>query len=151
MKYLITPNPNGTYMTNSGAPVDIAVAEHGKDYADEAAFAAAFKLVPREAYAARQTALAKLQHTFDEDLAKGYRDATLGISIAIEDADRQQFNDLDAHLTRKAAPNDQPVTIKLLDGTIHTLTCADFHQLIIRAGDYYLALWSALQQKKAAL
>ena len=80
-----------------------------------------------------------------------YRDTALGITIAIEDADRRQFNDLDTHLTRKDAPGDFQITIKLLDGTLHTLTCADFHQLIIRAGDYHLALWTALQQKNAAL
>jgi len=138
-------------MTANGTPVDIVPADHGKDYADEAAFAAAFKLMPRAAYAARQTALAKLQHTFDESLAKGYHDVALGITIAIEDADRWQFNDLDTHPTRKGAGDDFQITIKLLDGTLHTLTCADFHQLIIRAGDYYLALWSDLQQKNAAL
>lgn len=151
MKFLITPNSKGAYMTEAGNPVDITPAEHGKDYADEATFAAAFKLTLRAAYAARQTALAKLQHTFDENLAKGYHDTVLGITIAIEDADRRQFNDLDTHLTRKGTPDDATITIKLLDGTLHTLTCADFHQLIIRAGDYYLSLWSDLQQQKAAL
>lgn len=138
-------------MTANGTPVDIVPADHGKDYADEAAFAAAFKLMPRAACAARLTALAKFQHTFDESLSKGYHDVALGITIAIEDADRRQFNDLDTHLTRKGAGDDFQITIKLLDGTLHTLTCADFHQLIIRAGDYYLALWSDLQQKNAAL
>jgi len=151
MKFLITPAPKGAYMTDAGNPVDITHAEHGKDYADEAAFAAAFKLLPRAAYAARQTALAGLQRKFEEDLAKGYHDTALGITIAMEDADRRQFNDLDTHLTRKGAPGDFQIAIKLLDGTLHSLTCADFHQLIIRAGDYYLALWTDLQQKKAPL
>ena len=150
MKFLITPAPKGAYMTDAGNSVDITQAEHGKDYADEAVFAAAFNLLPRAAYATRQTALAKLQQKFDEDLAKGYHDTALGITIAIEDADRRQFNDLDTHLSRKGAGDDATITIKLLDGTLHALTCADFHQLIIRAGDYYLALWTDLQQKKAA-
>ena len=151
MKFLITTAPKGAYMTEAGNPVDVTPAEHGKDYADEAAFAAAFKLLPRAAYAARQTALAKLQQKFEEGLAKGYRDTALGITIALEDADRRQFNDLDTHLTRKGASGGFQITIKLLDGTLHALTCADFHQLIIRAGDYYLALWIDLQQQKAVL
>ena len=151
MKFLITPAPKGAYMTDAGNSVDITQAEHGKDSADEAAFAGAFKLLPRAAHAARQTALAGLQMKFDETLAKGYRDTALGITIAMEDADRRQFNDLDTHLARKGAPGDFQITIKLLDGTLHALTCADFHQLIIRAGDYYLALWTDLQQSKAAL
>jgi len=151
MKFIITPAPKGAYMTATGVPVDITPAEHDKEYADETAFAAAFKLLPRAAFAARQTSLAKLQQKFDEDLAKGYHDTELGITIAIEDADRRQFNDLDTHLTRKCAPSDFQITIKMLDGTLHSLTCADFHQLIIRAGDYYLALWTDLQQKKALL
>ena len=138
-------------MTETSNPVDIQPADHGKDYVDEAAFAAAFKLLPRAAYAARQTALAGLQKKFDDALAKGYHDTILGITIAIEDADRRQFNDLDTHLTRKSTPSDFQITIKLLDGTLHNLACADFHQLIIRAGDYYLALWTDLQQKKATL
>lgn len=151
MKFLITLAPKGAYMTDAGTAVDITPAEHGKDYADELAFAAAFKLLPSAAYAARQTAFAKLQTKFDDDLTKGYRDAALAITIAIEDADRRQFNDLDAHLARKGAPGDFQITIKLLNGTLHNLTCGDFHQLIIRAGDYYLALWTDLQQTKAAL
>ena len=151
MKFLITPAPKGAYMTATGTSVDIAPAEPGKDYADETAFAAAFNLLTRAAYATRQTALAKLQEEFDEDLAKGYHDTALGITIAIEDADRRQFNDLDTHLTRKGEPGDFQITIKLLDGMLHSITCADFHQQIIRAGDYYLALWTDLQQKKAAL
>ena len=151
MKFLITPAPKGAYMIETGNPVDIQPAEHGKDYADEAAFTAAFKLLPREAYAARQTALAKLQQKFDDDLAKGYHDTALGITIAIEDADRRQFNDLDTHLGRKGAPDDATITIKLLDGSLHLLTRGEFHELLIHAGDYYLALWTDLQQKKAAL
>ena len=151
MKFLITPAPKGAYMTANGAPVNIAPTEHGKNYADEAAFATAFKLVPRETYAARQTALAKLQGKFDVDLSKGYHDTALAITIAIEYADRRQFNDLDTHLARKCAPGDFQITIKLLDGTLHSITCAEFHELIIRAGDCYLALWTDLQQKKAAL
>ena len=151
MKFLITPAPKGAYMTDAGTAVDITPAEHGKDYADEVAFATAFKLLPRAAYAAKQTALAGLQKKFEDDLAKGYHDTALGITIAIEDADRRQFNDLETHLTRKAVPDDFQITIKLLDGALHALTCADFRQLIIRAGDYYLALWTDLQQKKAAL
>ena len=151
MKFLITPAPKGAYMTETGNPVDIQPADHGKDYVDEVAFAAAFNLLPRAAYAAKQTALAGLQKKFDDDLAKGYHDSALGITIAIEDADRRQFNDLDTHLTRKGVADDFQITIKILDGTLHALTCADFHQLIIRAGDYYLALWTDLQQSKAAL
>ena len=124
---------------------------HGKDYADEAAFATAFKLTARAAYAEKQTALAKLQRKFEADLVKGYADKELGISIAIGDADRQQFNDLEQHLTRKSVADDQPVAIKLLDGSLRQITRGQFHQLLIRAGDYYLSLWSSLQQKKAAL
>ncbi|XHR29796.1 MAG: hypothetical protein ACFUZC_04425 [Chthoniobacteraceae bacterium] len=151
MKFQITPAPKGAYMTDTGAPVDILPSEHGKDYADEVTFSAALKLTLRAAYAARQTDLAKLQQEFDENLAKGYHDATLGITIAIEDADRRQFNDLDTHLTRKGTMDNATITIKLMDGTLHTIAYGDFHQLIIRAGDYYLALWTALQQQKAAL
>ena len=151
MKYLITPTPKGAYMTVAGVPVDIVPAEHGKDYADETAFASAFKLVTRDAYAAKQTALAKLQRQFEVDLAKGYKDEELGITIAITDGDRQQFNDLEQHLIRKSVADEQPVGIKLLDGSLHQLTRGQFHQLLIRAGDYYLSLWSNLQQKKSAL
>ena len=151
MKFLITPAPKGAYMTDAGTAVNITPAEHGKDYADEAAFAAAFKLMRRETYAARQTALAKLQQKFDDDLAKGYRDTALDLTIAIEDADRRQFNDLDTHLARKGVPDEASITIRLLDGSLHQLTRGEFHQLIIRAGDYYLALWTDLQQKKAAV
>ena len=151
MKFLITPTPKGVYMTDAGNPVDITPADHGKDYADEAAFAAAFKLRSREAHAARQTALAKLQKEFEAALAKGYHDATFGITMAIEDADRRQFNDLDTHLARKGVGDDATITIKLLDGSLHPLTRGEFHELLIRAGDYYLALWTDLQQKKAAL
>jgi hypothetical protein len=151
MKFLILPNPKGAYVTPAGVPVDVAASEHGKDYADEAAFAAAFKLTARVAYAERQTALAKLQKEFEADLAKGYSDKELGVAIAISDADRQQFNDLEQHLTRKSVADDQPVAIKLLDGSLRQITRCQFHQLIIRAGDYYLSQWSSLQQKKAAL
>ena len=138
-------------MTEIGNPVDIQPANHGKDYADEAAFAAAFKLLPRAAYAAKQTAVAKLQKEFEAALTKGYHDTALGITIAIEDTDRQQFNDLDTHLARKGVPDDAAITIKLLDGSLHPLTRGEFHQLLIRAGDYYLGLWTDLQQKKAVL
>jgi hypothetical protein len=151
MKFLINPNPKGTYMTTSGLSVDVIPSDHGRDYADEAAFAAAFKLTARDAYAQKQTALAKLQKEFESDLAKGYADKELGITIAIGDGDRQQFNDLEQHLTRKAVADDQPVAIKLLDGSPHQITRGQFHQLLIRAGDCYLSLWSNLQQKKAAL
>ncbi len=151
MKFLITPAPKGAYMTTTGAPVDILPTEHGKDYADESAFAAAFRLVPREAYAARQTGQYKLQQKFDADLRKGYHDTALNIIIAIEDADRRQFNDLELHLVRKAVPDDQSISIKLFDGSLHHITRVQFHELLIRAGDYYLSLWSALQQKKSAL
>lgn len=138
-------------MTGAGIPVDIVPAEHGKDYADETAFASAFKLVTRDAYAAKQTALSKLQRQFEADLAKGYTDKEPGITIAIGDGDRQQFNDLEQHLTRKAVADDQLVAIKLLDGSLHQVTRGQFHQLLICAGDYYLSLWSNLQQKKSAL
>ena len=138
-------------MTPKGTPVDIAPSDHGKDYADEASFAAAFKLTAKDAYAAKQTAVAKLQKEFESDLAKGYADKELGITIAIEDGDRQQFNDMEQHLTRKSASDDAPVTIKALDGSLHQITRAQFRQLLIRAGDYYLSLWGTLQQKKAAL
>ena len=151
MKYLITPTPKGAYMTGAGVPVDIVPTEHGKDYADEAAFASAFKLMARGAYAQKQTALANLQKEFVAYLAKGYADKDLCITIAIADGDRQQFNDLEQHLTRKAVADEQPVGIKLLDGSLHQLTRGQFHQLLIRAGDYYLSLWSNLQQKKSAL
>ena len=151
MKFLITPAPKGAYMTKAGNPMDIQPAEHGKDYADEAAFVTAFKLVPREAYAARQTALAELQRKFEATMAKGYNDTALGVTIGIEDADHRQFNDLDTHLARKGAPGDASITIKLLDGSLHTLTRGEFHELLIRAGDYYLALWTDLQHKKSAL
>ena len=137
-------------MTDTGNPVDIAPAEHGKDYSDEAAFAAAFKLTAKDAYAAKQTALAKLEKDFEADLSKGYADKELGIVIAIGDGDRQQFNDLEQHLTRKAVPDDQPVTIKLLDGSLHQVTRGQFHQLVIRAGDYYLSRWNDRQQKMIA-
>ena len=151
MKFLITPNPKGAYVTFAGISVDITASDHGKDYADEAAFATAFKLTTRAAYAEKQTAQAKLQKEFEADLAKGYADKELGITIAIADGDRQQFNDLEQHFTRKAVPDDQPVTIKLLDGSLHQITRGQFHELLILAGDYYLSLWSTLQQKKAAL
>lgn len=151
MKFLITPNPKGAYITPNGTSIDITSSDHGKDYADEAAFAAAFKLMARDAYAQKQTATAKLQKEFESDLAKGYADKELGFTIAIEDVDRRQFNDLEQHLVRKAVPDDQPVTIKLLDSGLHQITRGQFRQLLIRAGDYYLSLWSALQQKKAAL
>jgi hypothetical protein len=150
MKFLITSNPKGAYITEAGNPVDITPAEHGKDYADEAAFASAFKLLPREVYAARQSALAELQRKFEGALAKGYHDVELGVTIAIGDVDRRQFNDLDTHLARKGVPDDAPITIKLLDGSLHLLTRGEFHSLLIHAGDYYLALWTDLQQKKAA-
>lgn len=151
MKFLITPNPKGAYMTPNGTPVNITPSDHGKDYADEATFAATFKLTARDVYAQRQTTLAKLQKEFESDLAKGYADKELGITIAIEDADRQQFNDLEQHLTRKSTVDDDPVTIKALDGNLHQITRGQFRQLLIRAGDYYLSLWGTLQQKKAAL
>ena len=138
-------------MTEAGNPVNIQPSEHGKDYADEAAFAAAFKLLPRGAYAAQQTALAEFQRKFEAVIAKGYHDTALGITIAIEDTDRQQFNDLDTHLARKGTPDDAMITVKLLDGSLHPLARGEFHELLIRAGDYYLALWTDLQQKKAAL
>ncbi|XHR30427.1 MAG: hypothetical protein ACFUZC_07660 [Chthoniobacteraceae bacterium] len=150
-KYLIVPNLKGAYVTSTGVPVDIAASDHGKDYADEAAFAAAFNLTTKDAYAAKQTALAKLQKDFEADLAKGYVDKELGITIAIGDSDRQQFNDLEQHLIRKAVPDNQAVTIKALDGSLHQITRVQFHELLIRAGDYYLSLWGTLQQKKAAL
>jgi hypothetical protein len=151
MKFLITPNSKGAYMTPNGTPVDIAPSDHGKEYADEAAFSAAFKLTARDAYAQKQTALAKLQKEFESDLAKGYADKELGITIAIGDADRQQFNDLEQHLTRKSAADDASVTIKALDGNLHQITRGQFRELLIRAGDYYLSLWNTLQQKKADL
>lgn len=151
MKFLIVPNPKGTYVTSAGFPVNIAPSEHGKDYADEATFATAFKLTTEDAYAQKQTALAKLQKEFEADLAKGYADKDLGVTIAIADGDRQQFNDLEQHLSRKAVADDEPVTIKLLDGSLHQITRGQFHQLLIRAGDYYLSLWSTLQQKKSTL
>ena len=151
MKFLIIPNPKGSYVTPAGVPVDVVASEHGKDYADEGAFSAAFKLTARVAYAEKQIARAKLQKEFEADLAKGYSDKELGISIAIGDGDRQQFNDLEQHLARKAVPDDQPVTIKLLDGSLRQITRVQFHELLIHAGDYYLSLWSSLQQKKAAL
>jgi hypothetical protein len=151
MKFLIIPNSKGTYVTPAGIPVDVVASEHGKDYADEPAFASAFKLIARDAYAKKQTALAKLQKEFEADLAKGYTDKELGITIAIEDGDRQQFNDLEQHLTRKVVADDQPVAIKLLNGSLRQITRSQFHQLLIRAGDYYLSLWGSLQQKKAAL
>ncbi|XHR27598.1 MAG: hypothetical protein ACFUZC_16860 [Chthoniobacteraceae bacterium] len=131
--------------------MDITPSDHGKDYADESAFAAAFKLIPRDAYAVKQTALAKLQKEFEASLVKGYADKDLGFTIAIEDGDRQQFNDLEQHLTRKSAADDDPVTIKALDGNLHQITRGQFRQLLIRAGDYYLSLWGTLQQKKADL
>ena len=151
MKFLIVPDPKGSYVTPTGVPVDIQSSEHGKDYADEAAFSTAFKLTAKDAFAARQTALAKLQKEFEADLAKGFVDKDLGITIAIGDGDRQQFNDLEQHLSRKVVPDGQPITIKLLDGSLHQITRGQFHQLLIRAGDYYLSLWSNLQQKKIAL
>jgi len=102
MKFLIVPNPKGAYVTPAGVPVDIQSSEHGKDYADENAFAVAFKLTTKDAFAARQTAQSKLQREFEADLAKGYADKDLGVNIAIGDGDRQQFNDLEQHLARKA-------------------------------------------------
>ncbi len=151
MKYLIIPSPNGVYVTSAGIPVNILPSEHGREYADEATFATAFKLMPKDTYAAKQTALAKLQKDFETDLSKGYADTELGITIAIEDGDRQQFNDLEQHLTRKAAPDDQLVTIKALGGSLNQISRGQFRQLMVRAGDYYIFLWSTLQQKKAAL
>jgi hypothetical protein len=151
MKFLITHNPKGAYMTPNGTSVDITPSDHGKDYADEATFAATFNLMARDAYAQKQTALAKLQKEFEADLAKGYADKELGLTIAIGDGDRQQFNDLEQHLTRKSAADDAPVTIKAIDGSLHQITRGQFRQLLIRAGDYYLSLWGTLQQKKAVL
>ncbi|XHR30518.1 MAG: hypothetical protein ACFUZC_08135 [Chthoniobacteraceae bacterium] len=151
MKFLITPNSKGAYMTAGGIPVDIVSSDHGKDYADEAAFAAAFKLTAKDAYTKMQTALTKLQKEFETDLAKGYADKELGLTIAIEDGDRQQFNDLEQHLVRKAVSDDQTMTIKLLDGSLYQITRGQFHQLLIRAGDYYLSLWNTMQQKKSVL
>ena len=150
MKFLIVPNQKGSYVTPTGVPVDIQSSEHGKDYADESAFATAFKLTAKDVFAARQTTLGKLQRDFESDLAKGYADKDLGITIAIGDGDRQQFNDLEQHLSRKAVPDNQLIIIKLLDGSLHQITRGQFHQLLIRAGDYYLTLWSNLQQKKIA-
>lgn len=150
-KFLIVPNPKGAYVTSTGIPVDIVPAEHGRDYADETAFASAFNLTAKDAYAQKQTALAKLQKEFEADLAKGYTNKDLGFTIAIEDGDRQQFNDLEQHLTRKAAADDESVTLKAIDGNLHQITRGQFRQLLICAGDYYLSLWSTLQQQKAAL
>ena len=151
MKFLIQEDPKGAYTMPNGVPVNVVPADHGKDYADQAAFLSAFKIVTRDAYIATQTAISKAKAAFDAALKKGYSDTTLAISIAIEDEDRAQFDALETHLTRKAEPDDTVITIKLLDGTPHQLTCGQFRDLVIRAGDYYLSLWTSLQTTLAGI
>lgn len=71
MKFQVTPSASGGYMTPNGSTVSITPADHGKDYADEATFAAALKLTARALYVARQTKISALQRALEKTLALG--------------------------------------------------------------------------------
>jgi hypothetical protein len=93
--------------------------------------------------------LKMVQSGFDSALAKGYSDATTGLTLAITDVDRQQFDALDAHLTRAGTADDSDVTIADISRVAHVLTFAAFRALLVRAGDYYLGLWQTKLQIEA--
>jgi len=109
----------------------------------------------QEAVRAYAAALALSEDEIASAREKLRADADKGrIEVAPSRREYQQQKAMQAQRKRARAfcqYGDQPVTIKLLDGSLHLITRGQFHELLILAGDYYLSLWSTLQQKKAAL
>ena len=157
MKFSITPSAKGNYVTPSGAPVSVAPAEYGKDYADEAAFTAEFKLVPKALHDARETKLAALQKGYEDALQKGV--AAGGITLDASEKAQTDFNHLITLLreVEELLPQDareafraSEQTVTDAAGALHQLSVSALRALIVGYGQSIYALRAALMEKVAA-
>ena len=86
MKFSLSPDADGGYMSKNGRAMAVRPADAGKDFADEATFAAAFGLTEKTLYAARQTRLSVLAAAFAQPVTIS------GISLAVDDATQMLLN-----------------------------------------------------------
>jgi len=165
MKFQITPDAKGNYFTERGNTLTVAPATAGKDFADEATFAAAFKLTPRALYIARQTKLGALQRGLDQTLAAGAEvtraDGTTKVKLAITPEAQAQWQRAiaGAQLAEKAGATDamlyaqaigRPVTD--FDGKpIEGCTLGEFFSLMVQAMKAIATAEGVLLAKQAAV
>lgn len=159
MKFQVIPSASGNYMTANGSTASIFPAQSGRDYADEAAFAAAMKLVPRDLYIARETKLNSLQSAFEKQCSAG---ATAnGITLDLTTDSRATLDEFASHESRRlqvaaddaarAAIRAEMFALTDVHGVAHPMSIGDCLAVIVAAGEIYKEWWAALAQKRAAV
>lgn len=164
MRYLVQPTAPGDYFTKGGATVSLVPAEHGKDYADEAAAAAALHLTVRALYVARQTKFAELQRAFDATIAAGFTDSGpvgTGGTYALDDDSRTSFHQLLGVMQASGAADDaaigwgdaQHAVNGILDiaGGVHELTYGQYKAFLDRYSICYGGARAKLVNLSAAV
>jgi hypothetical protein len=159
MKFSVTPNPKGAFAASSGRRVTISPAANGKDFADQAAFAAAYRLLDYTLYQARQTALGKAQADYEKTITKGI--TVNEITFAAQDSDRAAFTQLMTLLreAEEAQPDDaakatfraSQYTVTDIDGAPHSLAVDQIRAAIIQYGNAINGLWASFAEKKASI
>ena len=161
MKFQITPNAKGRYVTSTGANVEIAACAHGKDYADEAAFAAALKLTSLALIAARERKANELQIAFEKQCGDGAEVSVLGHTFRLlcDDAGRSALDEFRSHeIARLAMAVDdaartairaEPFALRDVAGRFHAMSIGDAITVIISVGETYKTWWVSQAQKQA--
>jgi hypothetical protein len=99
---------------------------------------------------AKNNKINELSNSYNIALNTGYADATTGITLAIEDADRLMFGQ-QLTLMSLATSLGQTIpdqTIADINGALHTLTAMNLSILLLHYGMYYQILWSKLANLK---
>ena len=118
----------------------------------EAGFPGAIPMDEQELAALqRQSKIRRIGVEFDAEISLGFHDEETGITVAIGDNDRVQFDALDSQLRRLNAPDEMPLEIADINGRMWSITVGVFRGLITRGGMYYMALWKQRKEAEAAL
>lgn len=143
MKFLITPAADGDYFTENEHTVSILSATEGTDFANEAAFAAKYRLTPRVLWVARKRKIAEAKVESRKPVKVG------AISLASDTDTQGQFNNLvtllqlalaaqpsDAHRAALNATLVSSVAGPIADatGNSHDMTVAEVFALVLAYG-----------------